>query len=84
MKPSTFNCFKFLLWRLGKAQVIDTSVTPMCCLFDFVYLFLQLAVEWQHMLDESFTQHLDTIKSCSAQQQRSVKVSGNPSAIVLL
>ncbi|KAL9983099.1 hypothetical protein ACROYT_G005228 [Oculina patagonica] len=33
----------------------------------------ELAVQWQNMLEESFTQHLVTLKSCSAQQQNSVK-----------
>jgi len=34
----------------------------------------ELAVQWQNMLEESFSQHLVTLKSCSAQQQSSVKV----------
>ncbi|PFX29238.1 kinesin-like protein KIF11 [Stylophora pistillata] len=33
----------------------------------------QLAMQWQNMLEESFTQHLDTLKGCSSQQQDSVK-----------
>ena len=40
-------------------------------LCSFVY---QLAMQWQNMLEESFTQHLDTLKSCSSQQQSSTKV----------
>lgn len=34
----------------------------------------ELAVQWQNMLEESFSQHLVTLKSCSAQQQSSLKV----------
>ncbi|RMX41272.1 hypothetical protein pdam_00012372, partial [Pocillopora damicornis] len=33
----------------------------------------QLAMQWQNMLEESFTQHLDTLKGCSSQQQNSVQ-----------
>lgn len=37
----------------------------------------QLAMQWQNMLEESFTQHLDTLKGCSSQQQNSVKECEN-------
>ncbi|XP_073239659.1 kinesin-like protein KIF11 [Porites lutea] len=34
----------------------------------------ELAGQWKNMLNESFTQHMDAIKSCSTKQQCSVKV----------
>ena len=38
------------------------------------FLSFQLAGQWKNMLNESFTQHMDAIKSCSTKQQCSVKV----------
>ena len=60
--------------ELGSHGLNKTSCMS---LFVFVSMFLflfQLAVQWQNMLEESFSQHLVTLKSCSAQQQSSVKV----------
>ncbi|KAJ7375172.1 Kinesin- protein 11 [Desmophyllum pertusum] len=34
----------------------------------------ELAVQWKNMLDESFSEHLVTLKSCSSEQQSAVKV----------
>ena len=38
------------------------------------FLSFQLAGQWKNMLNESFTQHMDAIKSCSTKQQFSIKV----------
>lgn len=38
------------------------------------FLSLQLAGQWKNMLNESFTQHMDAIKSCSTKQQCAIKV----------